>query len=321
MTRFKKITSSLNLSGQGLEFGPLNRPIIAKSVGNIRYADHISNEGLKKKYENDPNVDVTNLCTVDIDLSRVELSSAIPAASLDYVVAAHVIEHVPDPASWFKSIANLLRKEGHLSLVIPDKRFCFDIRRPLTKTEDLLTAAKELRIRPTANQVVDYLELLIPVSARLAWAAPWIYHFRPRRKFNHEYRQQLTKRAESEYVDVHCWAWSPLSFLWTIRTLSLSGNLPFSVSSFHPTERNDIEFMITLKKGDPDIGAIDRFIEAERFRLGLPLLSITDEANDGGIFGKYPPGGLRKGLISFTKDRAQKLWRRLAVLNSFSKIN
>jgi len=58
----------------------------------------------------------------------------------DYVVNSHVIEHVANPIKCIKSWKNnLLKDNGYILFVVPDKNFCFDHRRPLTKYDHLLS--------------------------------------------------------------------------------------------------------------------------------------------------------------------------------------
>jgi predicted SAM-dependent methyltransferase len=57
---------------------------------------------------------------------------------VDYAVASHVVEHVPDLIDWLTEIASVLRSTGELRLIVPDKRFLFDIFRRETSLADVL---------------------------------------------------------------------------------------------------------------------------------------------------------------------------------------
>jgi len=63
-----------------------------------------------------------------------------PNVKYNYIVNAHVIEHVANPIqcviNWKN---NVLVSNGYILFVVPDKNFCFDHRRPLTKYEHLLS--------------------------------------------------------------------------------------------------------------------------------------------------------------------------------------
>ncbi|WP_044156709.1 class I SAM-dependent methyltransferase, partial [Escherichia coli] len=66
----------------------------------------------------------------------------------DLIVASHVIEHVPDLIGWLKDAISVLKVGGTLALVVPDKRFTFDILRPLATYREVAAAHKEARHRP-----------------------------------------------------------------------------------------------------------------------------------------------------------------------------
>jgi SAM-dependent methyltransferase len=71
----------------------------------------------------------------------------IPArtASLDYVISSHVIEHEPNPIAAILESARVLKEGGIFFCIFPkrtaEKRY--DIFRPLTKLEELISAYKE----------------------------------------------------------------------------------------------------------------------------------------------------------------------------------
>jgi len=113
----------------GLEIGALCRPVISPAAGHIEYVDRLSTEALREKYAADPNVDVSQIVPVSYVLGASTLPEAVGDARFDYVIASHVIEHVPDPIGWFREIAAVLKPGGVLALAIPDKRWTFDCRR------------------------------------------------------------------------------------------------------------------------------------------------------------------------------------------------
>src|ERR1700722_3107279 len=129
---------------RGLEIGPLTAPRVRKSEGDVLYVDHMDAEGLRRKYADDPVLQGTLDHIVEIDYVMGD-GRGIPEvvgdhAPFDYVVAAHLIEHIPDPITWLMDIAAVLRPGGILSLVVPDKRFTFDINRQTTEIGDLVDA-------------------------------------------------------------------------------------------------------------------------------------------------------------------------------------
>jgi SAM-dependent methyltransferase len=64
-------------------------------------------------------------------------------ASLDFVVANHVLEHVEDPIDALEHQLRVLRPGGVLYLTLPDARHSFDAARPRTTVEHLLRDHRE----------------------------------------------------------------------------------------------------------------------------------------------------------------------------------
>src|SRR6202034_1155040 len=102
---------------------------------------------------------------VDIDFVVRETQGFYEAvahdAPFDYVIASHVIEHIPDPVTWLADVARVLRIEGILSLVIPDKRYCFDINRRTTDISEVIDAYLRQLRQPSVKQVYDFLSKAI----------------------------------------------------------------------------------------------------------------------------------------------------------------
>jgi SAM-dependent methyltransferase len=144
--RAKKVFHLLDKSGLGLEIGPSHRPLAPKRAGyNVHTLDHASAAELRAKYQ-DANVDISNIEDVDFVWHGEPYPELIGQKHCyDWIISSHVIEHVPDLISHIKECEILLKANGFLSLIIPDKRYCFDYFQPLTSTGDLLDAFAERR--------------------------------------------------------------------------------------------------------------------------------------------------------------------------------
>ena len=138
MNRNDKVLCSIDRSMQILELGPLASPIAPKSDGWLTtVVDHASREQLIEKYRDDLNVDTSCIVDVDIVWTDGPLEATVPRelhGTFDAFIASHVFEHIPDPIGLLRSLEQMLRPTGVVSLVIPDKRFCFDFFRPLSTT-------------------------------------------------------------------------------------------------------------------------------------------------------------------------------------------
>ncbi|MEY2452968.1 MAG: hypothetical protein QOD92_2542 [Acidimicrobiaceae bacterium] len=239
------------LSMRGLEIGPLHNPIVAKADGvNVAYVDHADTETLRRKYAADPNVPFV----LDIDhvWGEHRLVGAVGEAGLDYVIASHVIEHVPDLVSWLGELGEVLRSGGVVSLVIPDKRYCFDARRAVTEPSEIVEAYLTKRNRPSVAQIFDFESKYVEVDTLALWAGQPGYGDVPLRV-----REAFAKCADAmthdDYVDVHATTWTPSSFVEVMRTLFELDLVPFRFASFHPTPFNSLEFYVTFELIDPDV--------------------------------------------------------------------
>ena len=93
--------------------------------------DHLPTEELCKKYEADPSVNVDNIVPVDFLCRDGNIVEATGGNIFDYAVAC-VIEHTPNLLQFLIDIHKILKPGGQLILIIPDKRFTFDVNRPVT---------------------------------------------------------------------------------------------------------------------------------------------------------------------------------------------
>lgn len=136
LRRRERVGRTVDLTvGRGLEIGPLAAPVASRTVADVWYVDVQSTEELREHYRGDPAVVPEHLVAVDCALySGGRLRSIAEATAeigpFDWVVASHVIEHVPDAIAWLADLGEVLVDDGRVALVAPDRRFSFDARRP-----------------------------------------------------------------------------------------------------------------------------------------------------------------------------------------------
>jgi predicted SAM-dependent methyltransferase len=71
------------------------------------------------------------LAEIDI-VDDGETLKTIKVNTLNFIIANHFLEHCQDPIGTILRMYDLLKKEGIIFLALPDKRFTFDERRPIT---------------------------------------------------------------------------------------------------------------------------------------------------------------------------------------------
>lgn len=143
--------------GRGLEIGALMNPILDKRSSRVEYVDRASTEELRRWYAINAKVDPTKLVEVDHVWGSQTLFECVGGRRIyDYVVASHVIEHVPDLFGWLAEIASVLADGGIASFVVPDKRYTFDVLRRTSSESELVDAYVRGLRRPDPRQIFDH---------------------------------------------------------------------------------------------------------------------------------------------------------------------
>jgi hypothetical protein len=243
----------------GVELGALCRPIIKREDGRVIYVDHADTETLKSKYRLDPDVSVDDIVDVDVVWGTVPLEEAI-ATKVDYVIASHVVEHVPDLISWLAELRAILNQRGELRLIVPDKRFTFDRLRRETILTDVLYARTVGAKCPSPHVVLDYVANVSKVDAGKVWAGA-VDDASLERHHSLQHAMNCALQAkDGVYHDVHCWVFTPRSFALLFKELAAHELIDFECAGFHDTERGSIEFFVNLRP------SADREIAAESWQ-------------------------------------------------------
>ena len=160
MNRKQKALAYVDLAGRGLEIGPSYHPLLPKSSGaRVETVDHANRVELIEKYRGYgvPPGKIAAIENVDhiwVDGSLVDVVGE--RGAFDYILASHVIEHMVDFIGFLQDCEALLREGGALSLVVPDKRFCFDVFQPLTTVGMTVDAHRAgARVHPPGT-VIDH---------------------------------------------------------------------------------------------------------------------------------------------------------------------
>jgi predicted SAM-dependent methyltransferase len=216
-SREEKVFHLIDKKGLGLEIGPSHNPLAPKKNGfNVHILDHATADQLKKKYVGHEiyGVNTENIEEVDFVWSGEPFEELIGnTGCYDWIIASHVIEHVPDLISFLQQCALLLKPEGILSLAIPDKRYCFDYFSPISFTGNVLDANIEKRVKPTPGQIFDHFANSSKRNGDITWSAKdkckvlnFLHIFAAAKA---EWFRSMTT---TDYIDVHCWRFTPTSF-------------------------------------------------------------------------------------------------------------
>lgn len=240
----------------GLEIGPSHNPIAKKSDGfNVKIIDHLNKNGLIDKYKNDASVDVGAIEEVDYVWSGGSFANMVRQPNgFSWIIASHVIEHVPDLVSFLRDCEQVMKKGGVLALAIPDKRYCFDRFRSLTSLGAVIDAHHANLNKPTPGTVLDFFLNYARQGGRDGWSAHSIGSI----EFAFDDRAvEMMRRAEQgDYVDVHSWCFTPSSFRLLIHDLKQLGLISIAEVDFVNVMGS--EFFVFLGINDSTHRVVDR---------------------------------------------------------------
>ena len=253
--RRSKLLRGIDLKGvQGIEIGALCRPIVRKAEGDVIYVDHADTATLKRKYKHAVDVDINSIVEVDAVWGENSLYDAVGGRLVDYVIASHVIEHVPDLITWLCELASILKLTGEVRLIIPDKRYTFDYMRQPTRLADVMFSyLKQARV-PQAHSILDFA---LNASKNDPWAEKNGSKNVENQDMHYTWQQAMGLAMDAEvnrhYHDIHCWAFTPQSFALLMERVTSMGLIDFACESYCSTAVNDVEFFVTLRRsGSPE---------------------------------------------------------------------
>ena len=122
-----------HLRGRGIEIGALWRKFPVPRGARVYYVDRISDTALQQHYSE---VDQP-IIIPEIVADAVHLPFA--PSTLDFIIASHVLEHLPFPLAALRHWHGALKPGGVLLLKIPDKRYTFDAKRQRTPLQHLVS--------------------------------------------------------------------------------------------------------------------------------------------------------------------------------------
>jgi predicted SAM-dependent methyltransferase len=171
------------LHGRGIEIGALWRRFPVPSPVRVFYVDRISEHDLQQHYAEISG----SLIFPDVVSDAMQLPFA--ANSLDFIIASHVLEHLPFPLHALFHWHQALRPGGVLLLKIPDMRYTFDRKRERTPLQHLIA------------------EQTNPASFdKRAHFAEWTEKVVGRARNTPEFEDQLQQLVDADY-SIHYHAW------------------------------------------------------------------------------------------------------------------
>lgn len=253
MERKAKILDGIDYASQrGLEIGALAWPTVAPTEANVSFVDFIDAAGLREKYATDPHVDCARIVEVDHIWSGAPgLRGVLREQQFDFIIASHVVEHVPDLVTWLAELSSVLSPRGEIRLVVPDRRFTFDYLRCESTLADIVEAWVEQRRVPSPRAIVDTVVNFVPLDRKLAWSgvAP-VVERRPIEAASGVVGMAREAVEGGVYHDVHSWVFTPRTFASLMADLVRLDVLRLECTCFHDTGEGEFEFFVGLRRTD-----------------------------------------------------------------------
>jgi SAM-dependent methyltransferase len=224
------------LIGEGIEIGPLHQPLAVPAHAHVRYVDRMAAPDLRREY---PELADWNLTEVDI-VDDGEKLATFPAESQDFIIANHFLEHTEDPIGTIETHLGKLKPGGVLFYAVPDKRFTFDFRRPVTPIEHMVADFEVGPERSRSEHYREWCRLVIdeesPSIGSAAQAA------------SEEWIEERAKQLEAQAYSIHMHVWTQAEFLQLILKLRQRFDDVFDLEA---AARVGIEFIVVLRKAGP----------------------------------------------------------------------
>ena len=318
---------TVDTRGLGLEIGPSYNPIAPKSQGyNVLILDHADQQELRRKYAelglDQPQLD--RIEEVDYVWRGEPFQELVgPDTRFDYVVAAHVLEHTPDLIGFVNQLAQIVDESGVISLIVPDKRFCFDFMRPLSTAGAVVEAHLNGERRHGPASFVDtHLYTVRRHGVVDGWDRSTSDDLQlPPCTWSAVGRTVADVTSTDEYVDIHRWVFTPASLDLLLSDLSNLGYIDVEVGSMVPTDT--LEFFVTLRHRtaapDPEgwLSSPERWEKLRAVAINHAEATLETLQQNAGTDGPPPPEqSLVRRSRQVARSKAAALKRRLSQLRA-----
>ena len=211
------------LHGTGIEIGALDKPAVVPPGTIVRYVDSMPVEQLREYYRTE--LHGHSLLKVDI-VCDAQTLEAVETASQDFVIANQVLEHLENTLLALENMLRVVKPGGIVFLSLPDKRYSFDVDRPVTPFSHLLA---DYRSGPGAGREGHYRE--------------WIELVEKLPAAESDARLIFLQRAKCYPIHYHVWTASGMIEMFERAQAVLP--IPFEIECF---KANEAEALIVLRR-------------------------------------------------------------------------
>jgi SAM-dependent methyltransferase len=181
----RRTVADFFIRGKGIEVGAGDRPFPMPAGATCFYGDILDGEALKTYFASESGI--VNEGKID-----AQTFSGISDGAFDFVISAHVIEHLENPIGGIRSAIRILKPHGTLILVVPDRRYTFDRLRPPTPLDHLTQDEQD---GGEGTRLITYLEHIQYIHPQFSTPVP-----------EDEIMKEATRLAGARMdTHFHCW--------------------------------------------------------------------------------------------------------------------
>lgn len=245
-----------------LEIGPLCNPVNDVNSPNVHTLDYFTREELIENYKNDPNVNIENISNITYVIKNEKYKDKI-TCKYDICFSSHNIEHTPCLINFLNNVSDILKDNSYFFLCIPDYRYCFDHFRNPTNIFHILNSYYNNENKPSKISILENKYMTSHNYSYEYWNSFESYKrnifndindknifFNDRKTIIINEIENIKKIFEmsNDYIDSHCWTFTPASFRNIIDILYTTNYINLKIERVYKTLKNSNEFYVILKK-------------------------------------------------------------------------
>ncbi len=186
------------LTGDVLEIGPGSSPFPTAPGAMVKFADRSVEGGRDANWPELKGSACGPDAHFDVNLDTDNLT-VIPDCSFDAVVASHVIEHLANPLKSICEFERVLRPNGRLVLIVPDRSYTFDATRVPTSFSHVFEEFQNNITEVNEDHIIEFCSAI--------YSLPPI-HPDPVREWHNPDKldAELFTLHRKRSIHVHCWS-------------------------------------------------------------------------------------------------------------------
>ena len=138
------------IGGVGLEVGPGTNPFVTNDAGvQVSYIEAAPIDHWADNYGKSTDMEPFRKLWAQYRVDDAQILGSVPDGSVDFIFSSHVFEHLMNPIGVLENWRRKLKPGGYVLAVVPDLRFCFDLRQYPSGQSDWATEYRDREWQPS----------------------------------------------------------------------------------------------------------------------------------------------------------------------------